>query len=193
MERTDIMAWGARGLAVLAAALAGGAPLAISTALLVVNGALKKDYRSAEEAIDGINEALGDSDKSSDLRKAVDAHRWELEQAVAATSAMRDVNATMRLELQSEDWFVRRARPAIIWSMALQGFCFVALFIAALLFSPEWVAPVGQGLGSAWPLFAVQAGVAGVYIAKRTRDKEIAAGLKTPGTGFLRAVAKALS
>lgn len=106
------------------------------------------------------------------------------EQAIALmqeeTKRLEAVNETMRSESQSGDPFVRRARPAFIWTMAvtwgIQMFC----LSAAVLFYPEKAGALIKSIGELTSMWGIALGVIGVYFKARSDDKKTAAGVPAP-------------
>lgn len=119
------------------------------------------------------------------LRELQATHRHELQRiALEGEIGNRaEINATMRVESQSEDAYVRRARPTLLYVVGL---------ICTLL-ALGAVAAVHYGKGGEYaqiveamslPLTTLCA-VCGVYVDRRsTRDKLVAAG-QTPPSGLL--------
>jgi len=96
------------------------------------------------------------------------------------TKRLEAVNETMRAESQSGDPFVRRARPALIWTMAvtwgIQMFC----LSAAVLFYPEKAGALIKSIGELTSMWGIALGVIGVYFKARSDDKKTAAGVPAP-------------
>ncbi len=92
------------------------------------------------------------------------------------TKSIEEANKTARQESQSEDWFVRRARPFLIWSVG--GSVFLEIIAGALVIlieptsMPDYVSMceammIPQG---------VAASMCGIYVKQRSNDKAVAAG-----------------
>jgi len=102
-------------------------------------------------------------------------------------TALREVNATMRAEAQSDDAFTRRWRPffgyvtAVTWGLQATAIAF-AIVWATL--TPEQSAAIFAGLSALMGAMTVMWGIAlsvlGVNAVQRSRDKAVAAGLSPP-------------
>jgi len=104
----------------------------------------------------------------------------------AETARILAVNATMSKEIESEDWFVKRARPFLLWSIGVS--VILEIITGALVI---WTsASIGDFVllcqAMAIPQ-ATAAAVCGVYMKQRSNDKALAAG-HAPGSGLLGAV-----
>lgn len=89
---------------------------------------------------------------------------------------LTEVNKTMREEVKSDDWFVRRARPSLIW--AVGGSIVLEIFVGALvmLTDPTQMAAYTALCAAIATPQGVAAAMTGVYMKKRSDDKAVAAG-----------------
>lgn len=117
----------------------------------------------------------------------------------AETSRLTQVNKTMRAEAASNDGYVRRWRPTFGYAVALawvvQAFGIIGACLYAAIASPTEAGPiinaVGDMVSALGMQWAVALSVLGVNVAKRSQDKQVAAG-QQPGGGILGAISKRL-
>lgn len=118
----------------------------------------------------------------------------------AETARLTEVNKTMRAEAASNDGFVRRWRPFFGYSVAVawvvQAFGIIGACLYAAIASPTEAGPiitaVGNMVSALGMQWAVALSVLGVNVAKRSQDKQVAAGQK-PDAGLLGALTKRLA
>lgn len=156
------------------------------------------------------------------LREIESNHSIELEKLALQGEATRlahdermfaEAAATQRAEIQSEDQYVRRARPTWVWVGAISVGLVVVTLCASIagatlmvfgaVDKPETMAQVSAGVrilldggaslaGALMPIIMFVASVAGYYVKRRSDDKQIAAG-HAPLPGIIGAFAKRLS
>ena len=118
----------------------------------------------------------------------------------AETARLAQVNKTMRAEVASNDGYVRRWRPTFGYAVALawvvQAFGIIGACLYAAIATPTEAGPIINAVGdmvSALDMqWAVALSVLGVSAAKRSQDKQVAAGQRPDG-GLLGALAKRLA
>ena len=143
----------------------------------------------------------GDPAALERVRKLELEHETELTRMhlEAETARLAQVNQTMRTEAAADDAYVRRWRPtfgyavAIAWMVQALGIIGASLYAA--IATPTEAGPIINAVGnmvSALGLqWSVALGVLGVNVAKRSQDKQVAAG-QQPGAGLLGALAQRL-
>lgn len=117
----------------------------------------------------------------------------------AETTRLSQVNKTMRAEAASNDAYVRRWRPTFGYAVALawvvQAFGIIGACLYAAIASPTEAGPIINAVGNMVSALGMQWAVAlsvlGVNVAKRSQDKQVAAG-QQPGGGLLGTIAKRL-
>jgi hypothetical protein len=117
----------------------------------------------------------------------------------AETTRLSQVNKTMRAEAASDDGYVRRWRPTFGYAVALawvvQAFGIIGACLYAAIASPTEAGPIINAVGNMVSALGMQWAVAlsvlGVNVAKRSQDKQVAAG-QQPGGGILGAISKRL-
>ena len=100
---------------------------------------------------------------------------------------LETINATMRVEIQSDDKFKSYWRPFFGYVLAL-SWGFMMFAVTYLIFSePEKVDKVINSFASMGMMWSVALGVLGVQISSRSKDKQVANGL-TPSPGIMSAI-----
>jgi|AntDeeMetagen285_2_1112576.scaffolds.fasta_scaffold03225_5 hypothetical protein len=147
------------------------------------------------EALKADPEAL-ERVRKLEMENERDLTRMHLE---AETARLGQVNKTMRAEAASNDGYVRRWRPTFGYAVALawvvQAFGIIGACLYAAIASPTEAGPIINAVGSMVSALGMQWAVAlsvlGVNVAKRSQDKQVAAG-QQPGGGLLGAITKRL-
>lgn len=113
-------------------------------------------------------------------------HKEELERMTLENETARlvEINKTARAEAQSEDKYVRRARPTFLYVIAFSVGIEVILASIVFLVRPEQAAALGDLFAALATPQSIAAAMCGVYLKSRSTDKAIAAG-KTPPPGLL--------
>ncbi|MCM0018520.1 MAG: holin family protein [Tagaea sp.] len=93
---------------------------------------------------------------------------------------IRETNATMRVEAQSEDAYVRRMRPTFGYVMALTWAVLMGAVAWIVVTAPGEAAGVVAAIGELSLMWSVGLSVLGVYVYKRSSDKARKAGVE-PG------------
>ncbi len=117
-----------------------------------------------------------------------DLTRMHLE---AETARLTQVNQTMRAEAASNDAYVRRWRPTFGYLTALAWTVQCCAIAWSIVGAPAQAGNVAQAITALTPMWGVALAVLGVNVAKRSQDKQVAAG-QTPGVGLLGALAQRL-
>lgn len=126
------------------------------------------------------------SDERVRLREI--ASKQAIAQIDAETEQHRTVNETMRAELQAGSGYRAGWRPMfgyiMAFNMAVISLAFAAA-IGAIIYEPTNGKNISDGfaamLGSFVTIFSIGLGVLGVQVHKRSKDKELAAGVSKPG------------
>lgn len=156
-----------------------GAPVLVNILSDVLRGVDNPLTQGAAAALKQVDAAL----KSGDVdAQALQSH---LEKIAAIESAeyraqVEQVNLSLRAEVASEDAYVRRMRPtfgylmAITWAAQMLGLAYV------IVFETEQAGAVLNAMSSLSAIWAVGLSVLGIYVYKRSKDKEIIARLPGP-------------
>lgn len=84
---------------------------------------------------------------------------------------LREVNATARVEAQSEDKYVRRMRPTFGYIMALTWAVQMIAIAWTIFKTPEATGEVVGALGELTVMWSVGLSVLGVYVYRRSKEK----------------------
>lgn len=128
------------------------------------------------------------------LRKLELEHEASLKRMVleAETARLGEVNRTMRAEAASNDAYVRRWRPTFGYLTAIAWAIQCVLIGWSIVWEPENAGQVAQAIAALTPMWGVALAMLGVNVAKRSHDKQVAAGQRPPD-GFLGAIATRIS
>lgn len=178
------------GATLLGTAIGGGA----GGSLL---GGIVADALGVENEPDEISKAIDrDPQAAVKLKEIQSRERVRLQeiaskQAIAEIEAEaarhRSINETMRAELQASDNFRGRWRPTfgyvMAFNMAVISIAFFAAVVAVIL-EPEQGGNIADGfaamLASFVTIFSLGLGVLGIQVHQRSKDKQLAAGVKEP-------------
>ncbi len=89
------------------------------------------------------------------------------------TSALKEINETIRHEIASEDKYVRHMRPtfgylmAITWAAQMLGLAYV------IIFDPTRAGEVMTGMSHMTGIWGIGLSVLGIYVYKRSEDKKL--------------------
>jgi hypothetical protein len=129
--------------------------------------------KEAAKALSGVDQAIADGRISHE--QLAEAHRHAEKMAEMKSEehqeTLREINKTMRMELASEDKYVRRMRPtfgylmAITWAAQMLGLAYV------IVFETEQSGVVLSAMSSLTAIWAVGLSVLGIYVYKRSEDK----------------------
>ena len=127
----------------------------------------------------------------SDPAAAVKLHTLEREheremrtlQLEAETARIKEVNTTMRAELQHDGWFKSGWRPMIGWVVAFSFGALMLALVYAILKSP---ATASEVVTSATVIITMMLAVLGVNIKQRSNDKARQVGVEP--VGLLQAI-----
>ncbi|PZQ48722.1 MAG: ribokinase [Micavibrio aeruginosavorus] len=152
-----------------------GLPLLIS----VIGEALGKvDNNAAQEAskvLNGLQGAL-----SAEQMAEANRHAEKMAELKSSeeSSALAQINESLRLESQSTDPYVRRMRPtfgylmAITWAAQMLGLAYV------MIFKTEKAPAVFDSMEALSTIWAVGLSVLGIYVYKRSEEKKVSASVK---------------
>lgn len=158
-----------------------GGPLGARVGTVVASAlGVKDDPESAYKALEANPDLLVEIKKAEmeNKRALVEMHLR------ADTAIIDSVNETIRSEVASNDPFVRRARPAMLYAIIAILLAQTAAGIAAIFFlqGDDILKAKDMILALAAPL-DVGLAVCGVYVYRRSTDKQLAAGYPAQGIG----------
>jgi len=129
-----------------------------------------------------------------ELTHAAELQRMQIE---AETARLSEINQTIRAEAASLDPYVRRWRPtygyaaAFTWSVQMIGLMIIVGYVVVEepTSASVVISALAGLLGPLMVLWGVALSILGVSIAKRSQDKQIAAG-QQPAPGLLTMIAQ---
>jgi hypothetical protein len=157
----------------------------------VVN--LAKQVSGIDDPQKAVDAVAADPDKLLAFKEKLLDHALKMREADNAQFEI--VNTTMRAELASKDKYNSRWRATYGYLVAISWFItFLGLMIALIIIvakDPEHIGQavnaMGDMMASTAVLWSVALSVLGVTVSKRSRDKELVAGV-TPSPGLFQAV-----
>ena len=179
------------GATLLGTAFGGGAGGSLLGGMVADVLGVENDPSEISRAIDRDPEAAVklqkiQSDERVRLREITS--KQAVAQIEAETEQHRTVNETMRAELKADSGYRAGWRPMfgyiMAFNMAVISLAFAA-GIAAIIYEPANAGNISDGfaamLASFVTIFSIGLGVLGVQVHKRSKDKELAAGVQKPG------------
>lgn len=88
-----------------------------------------------------------------------------------AREALAQVNQSLRAEVASEDWYVRRWRPTFGYAIAATWTATMAAVAWAIIAEPAQAPAIIAALVNTSPIWGIALGVVGVSVVKRSQDK----------------------
>ena len=148
------------------------------------------DAANAVTGADNPDEALAQIKKYPELQLKLqqEMNHIVLAELEAENKQLATINATMQVEYTSGDKFVRRWRPffgymtAITWAIQMSALSWV------IVDQPEKAGAVITAASGLTGMWGIALAVLGVYINKRSHDKQVAAG-QTPPNGVFQSIA----
>ena len=131
--------------------------------------------KGAGKALEQVDEAIRAGQLSNEQIAEANRHVEHLAglQSEEYKEAFRQINESLRAEIQSEDQYVRRMRPtfgylmALTWASQMLGIAYV------IIFDTERAASVMTAMASLSAIWAVGLSVLGIYVYKRSEDKKL--------------------
>ncbi len=131
--------------------------------------------QSAAGALDEVGAALSGGLISDEQVAEANRHTEELTRLKMSENqtALSEINASLRAEVNSSDAYVRRMRPtfgylmAFTWAAQMFGLAYVVIF------ETEKAAAVMNGMESLSAIWGVGLSVLGIYVYKRSEEKRV--------------------
>ena len=136
--------------------------------------------KAASHALDQFQGALFDGHVDyTQLKSAQDHFQKMAEIEVRHTEvAMKEINQSLRAEIQSEDRYIRRMRPTFGYLMAFTWAAQMFALAYVMIFKTSQAGAVIEAMASLGAIWAVGLSVLGIYVYKRSEDKKL--GLSSP-------------
>lgn len=150
-----------------------GLPLLVKAVGGALGGVDHPAAKAAAGALADVGAAL--DAKSVPPEQVAEAHRHlermtELDSG-EARQALAQINASLRVEARSEDWYVRRWRPTFGYAVAATWTATMAAVSWAIVAEPAQAPTIIAALVNTSPIWGVALGVLGVSVVKRSQDK----------------------
>ncbi|MFH1806813.1 MAG: 3TM-type holin [Pseudomonadota bacterium] len=104
------------------------------------------------------------------------------------TRRLEAINQTMQTEARSEDWYVRRMRPTFGYIMALTWGLQMGAVAWTIIYTPEFAAEVITAMISLSTIWSVGLAVLGVYVYRRSGEKQTGVAPTSSGMSALSGV-----
>ncbi len=177
--------------------IAGALGLAIDAAPSIVKWIAGDESRAAqvaEEAAGLARQVTGEADSNAavaalraDPGAFVEFQKLMADKAVALaqeeTAQLREREQSWREQARSDDAYVRRARPTIIYALVVIGLAAAATAVVVAWREPVLLPETIAALQ--WVVYAL-AGVGGLYVVKRSDDKAVERGQEPPTRALTR-------
>jgi Holin of 3TMs, for gene-transfer release len=154
------------------------AKIGLPVLIQIVSGALGRvdhpSAQSASKALDELESALAGGMISDSQMAEANRHAEVLAQMKQKEFevTLSEINQSLRAEVASSDAYVRRMRPtfgylmAFTWAAQMFGIAYVVVF------DTEKAASVLDGMASLSTIWAVGLSVLGIYVYKRSEEKQ---------------------
>ena len=140
---------------------------------------IAKTVTSKSDGADALAAIKADPALALQFQQSVMAYELALYQE--DTKRLEAVNATMRIEAQSSDWFVRRARPAFMWSMSLAWSAIMGTVCFVMVMDPANAGAFIGSIAHMEPIWTWAFVATGIAVHARSKDKQAAATGQAPG------------
>ena len=155
------------------------AQLGVPALIGIIQSALAKidnpAAQSAAENLAGLGTLLRSGAVSGDQLKEANRHAEEMTRLELESrgEAIAQVNESLRAEIASSDIYVRRMRPTFGYLLALTWGAQMLAVAWVMVFRTDQTAFVLQGLSSLSAIWAVGLSVLGIYVYKRSEEKQL--------------------
>lgn len=145
----------------------------------VLSGALgtidNPTAKTASKALEKVDAALRSGQITPEQLAEANRHTEKMAQIEIENenTHLEQINQSLRTEISSEDPYVRRMRPtfgylmAITWGAQMLGIAYI------IIFDTDKAGAVMAAMGNLSAIWAVGLSVLGIYVYKRSADKQI--------------------
>lgn len=163
-----------------------------------------KDDSTAEKVLNtavAVGKSLTGKDDPDDIAQALQADpallmQFQIEAGNQAVEMYREdtkrleaINQTMQVESKSDDWYVRRMRPTFGYIMALTWGLQMGAIAWTIINTPEYANEVITAMVSLSTIWSVGLAVLGVYVYRRSGEKQSGVGPSPAGVNTLSRMA----
>lgn len=106
----------------------------------------------------------------------------------AETKQLESINATMRAEYASKQWFIAGWRPFFGYIVAVSWLLLMVALGYVIFAAPDKAPAVISAMASLSFMWSIALAVLGISVRERSKDKQVAAG-HDPGMGLMGAIA----
>jgi hypothetical protein len=134
--------------------------------------------KAASQAVGAVGAAIGKGEITPEQIAEANRHVEKMAELESGDyrDTIKEVNATIRAESQSDDPYVRRMRPTFGYVMAATWGLQMGAIAYTIVFEPQFVKEVGDALAALTVIWSVGLSVLGVYVWKRSAEKASEAG-----------------
>lgn len=148
-----------------------GLPFLISTISTALGKLDHEVAKNASDSLKKVEDAI--SAGNITIEQASEANRHVEELIRMETEKLREINVSLRAEVESNDPYVRRMRPTFGYLMALTWAAQMFAVAFIMVFETDKASLVIQAIESLSAIWAVGLSVLGVYVYKRSEDKKL--------------------
>jgi hypothetical protein len=150
-----------------------GLPLLVRAVGSALDGVDHPMAKAAAGALSQVGQAL--TDKAIPPEQVAEANR-HLERMTDLDTAetrhtLAQINASLRAEARSDDWYVRRWRPTFGYAVALTWTATMIAVSWSIIDDPTQAPAIIAALVNTSPIWGIALGVLGVAVVKRSQDK----------------------
>ncbi|MBP5856273.1 ribokinase [Marivibrio halodurans] len=153
-----------------------GLPLLVRAVGSALSGSSNEVAKAAGAALKGVEEEIARGGLSgADLAEA-NRHIEAMAELDAGTERtwLAEINRTIRAEVASEDAYVRRMRPTFGYVVAVTWAAQMGAVAYVIATDPASAGAVVSALGSLGTIWTVGLSVLGIYVYKRSQEKQAA-------------------
>lgn len=160
-----------------------GIPLLVKAVGSALSTSSNPAAKIAGEALGKLDDEITTGSLAGDDLKEVNRHLETLTglEADIDKTWLEQVNSTIRAEATSDDPYVRRMRPTFGYIMALTWAAQMGAIAYVIAIEPDRAAPVISAIASLGTIWTVGLSVLGIYVYKRSSEKQQAMGNAQPG------------
>lgn len=169
-----------------------GLPLLVKTVGSALSGSSNAVAKAAGDALKGVEGEIESGRLTGEDLAEANRHIEAMAELDAETDRawLSQVNRTIRAEVASEDPYVRRMRPTFGYVVAVTWAAQMGAVAYVIATDPAAAGAVVSALGSLGTIWTVGLSVLGIYVYKRSQEKQAAPPFQT-ANGF-QAIAKML-
>jgi DNA-directed RNA polymerase subunit F len=148
-----------------------GLPFLISSVAKALGGIDNPVAKTAAESLSKVEKAIANG--TITIEQTKEAHRHIEAMARVDAESLKEINHSLRAEIESQDPYVRRMRPtfgylmAFTWTLQMSALAYIMVFEIA---QASLVIEAVESLSAIW---AVALSVLGIYVYKRSEDKKL--------------------